>query len=181
MSASTRFCRAAVADESFPFSYGCARIKATTGKVRFRSAVSGAPSEPDVPVRRPAFSCPEKKKRTTFCQCAALGGAGGGSPPSAHAQKFLCPQVSRGERALSQSSSNSSFLSDVRTSNDSSMGATQWQFQRAENPWSTVLRCVAPALGLVCDQDARFPSVPFCRHARTLADANTHWQSLSLR
>ena len=94
---------------------------------------------------------------------------------------FLCPQVSRGERALSQSSSNSSFLSDVRTSNDSSMGATQWQFQRAENPWSTVLRCVAPALGLVCDQDARFPSVPFCRHARTLADANTHWQSLSLR
>ena len=93
----------------------------------------------------------------------------------------LCPQVSRGERALSRSSSNSSFLSDVRTSNDSSMGATQWQFQRAENPWSTVLRCVVPVLGLVCDQDAHFPSVPFCRHARTLADTNTHWQSLSLR
>ena len=93
----------------------------------------------------------------------------------------LCPQVSRGERALSRSSSNSSFLSDVRTSNDSSMGATQWQFQRAENPWSTVLRCVVPVLGLVCDQDAHFPSVPFCRHARILADANTHWQSLSLR
>lgn len=72
MSASTRFCRAAVADESFPFSYGCARIKATTGKVRFRSAVSGAPSEPDVPVRRPAFSCPEKRKGRHFVSAPPL-------------------------------------------------------------------------------------------------------------
>ena len=94
---------------------------------------------------------------------------------------FLCPQVSRGGSALSCSSSNSRFLSDVSTSNDGSIGATQWQFQEAESSWNTVLRCIAPFSGLVREQDANFHCVPSYRHAKALADANTHWQSLSLR